>query len=1084
MRKRFPSGKISGPLCFALLLAGGASLVAPGALFSVVESDAKAGSLSSLTVESERLAVNTVIEELDGARSLLAPAVDTAWNAFRLEHGEWVAYLDTRSGRLESAEGEGIAWMPGAGNRLGKDGAGKADLAKLEGIARRFVAEKADLLGLNEKDLLLNSGRSGQVLDSLWYVDFDVRRAGIPIEGARVFFRVSHGNLIQFGLENVPPAGVAVPKTAISAERAREIVAGRIGGFEAGRDEIVEPWSLHLLPSAVRDDRFAQGFAFGKGYGLTSVWQLTFRREGEPGTWRARVDATSGELLSLADVNHYALATGGVVLNAPSAPDVTKAMPWTDLANTGFTNGSGRFTFTGAPLNSTLDGQFVRIVDSCGPISAGTGGPSGNLSFGASASGTDCTTPGFGGAGNTRSSRTTFYWVNRTKEVARGWLPSANWLFTSLRANVNLSQTCNAYWNGSTLNFFKSGGGCGNSGELPGVAIHEFGHGLDSNDGNGTAPELGTGESNSDLLAALMLHKSCIGEGFRPTACTGFGDACTSCTGVRDIDWARHASNTPHTVANFIQPRCPAADGYPGPCNREGHCESYVPSEAVWDFVNRDLPNQGLGSAAAWNLMERLWMTSRPTAGKSFTCNTGGSTWSSSGCNAGSLWKALRAADDDDGNLANGTPHGAALFIAFNRHGMACITDPGTAVTFAACTPPPTPGVTYSPDDEKVKLTVTGAGGGIVYDIYRNDLGCDAAFARISKNHSVSGTQDATVVNGQTYFYQVVAHPLGNEACASAPSACRSVVPNVPQLPFCNPPGAPSGLVATAISPTRIDLSWNPSPGAIRYRVFVGYSPTGPFTDYGTTTGTTFSNTGTLCNVAHYYFVRAEKADTCVSANSAMVSATTLPCPPCHKETLYWNGFESGTGLADWAIGSMLPGGAAKSWRGIQACAATLGEGIFRFGGPACTDDYATGVHAFAQPNGALGIPVPVGAEAPRLTFSHRRAFEAGMDGGLLYVSIDGGPYEAVPASAITSGGYDGTIGSSCAPEGTAGLPVWSGGSGAFTQTAVDLSGFCTLLHGGCGGHTLGIAFAAVTDCAGTDDGWFLDDVAVTACVP
>jgi hypothetical protein len=1074
-------GKVFAPVRFAFLVALGAAIGAPCVLSSQIAPDRKAGSLGAVAVESERFVLNPAIEELEGARSRLAPAVDAAWSAFRLEHGAWVGYLDLRSGRLESAEGEGIPWIPGSGNRLDAATVGIVDLAALEGIARRFVAEQEPLLGLDGKDLVLSSGRSGAVSDSLWYVDFDVRRAGIPIEGARVVFRVNHGNLIQFGLESVPPAGVAVPKVAISAEQAGKKVAERVGGLVPGRDEILDPGSLHLLPSAENDARFVEGFAYGEGYGLTAVWDLTFRRAGDLGTWRARVDATTGELLSLADVNRYAQATGGVVQSAPSAPDVVRAMPWADLSNVAFTNSNGRFDFSGTPLTSTLDGQFVNVLDTCGAISAGTGGPSGNLSFGSSASGTNCATPGFGGAGNTRSARTSFFWVNRAKEIARGWLPSVNWLFFTLRTNVNLSQTCNAYWSGSTLNFFKSGGGCNNSGELPGVAIHELGHGLDANDGNGESGERASGESNGDLLAALVLHKSCIGEGFRSTACTGSGDACTACTGVRDIDWARHTSNAPHTVANFVQPSCPAPEGYPGPCGREGHCESYVPSEAVWDFVNRDLPNQNLGGAAAWNLMERLWFVSRSTATKSFTCNTGTSTWSSSGCNVGSLWKALRAADDDDGNLANGTPHGAALFIAFNRHGMACISDPGTAVTFAACTPPPAPPLTLTPDDEKVKLSWGAPSGGAVYDVYRNDVGCDAGFVRISKNSSLSSGQDLTVVNGQTYFYQVVGHASGNEACASAPSPCRSVVPNVPQLPFCNPPDVPTGLTATAISPSEIDLSWNAATGAIRYRVFVGFSATGPFTDYGTTTGTTFRNTGTLCNVAHYYFVRAEKADTCVSANSATVTATTLPCPPCHKTILYSNDFETGTGLADWVRGSFA--GRPDSWRGIQSCAAASGAGIFRFGGLSCTDDYGIGAYSYAQPNGIAGIGIPYGSKAPRLTFSHRRAFEAGMDGALLSVSIDGGPYAPVPASAITSGGYDGTIGSSCAPEGTLDLPVWTGSSAGFTDTAVDLSGLCGDLRG-CGGHTLGLAFTAITDCAGTDDGWFLDDVAVSACVP
>ena len=56
---------------------------------------------------------------------------------------------------------------------------------------------------------------------------------------------------------------------------------------------------------------------------------------------------------------------------------------------------------------------------------------------------------------------------------SRGWLPSNSWINAKLTANVNLNQTCNAYWNGSSVNFFRSGGGCANTGELPGVSLHE-----------------------------------------------------------------------------------------------------------------------------------------------------------------------------------------------------------------------------------------------------------------------------------------------------------------------------------------------------------------------------------------------------------------------------------------------------------------------------------------------------------------------------------------------------------------------------------------------------------------------------------
>ncbi len=772
------------PLAVAAILGAGAWGAAPRPVAAQIAPTYQDGSLAALARQSDRLRPGIALEPMDKVRSTLAPAVDAAWSTFKQEHGAaWTAYLDARSGRIESAEGEGIPWIPGAGNRLGEltENAGKtSDLAALEGIARRFVDEQADLLGVDSKALVLSAGRSGKMAAYLWYVDFDVTRGGLPIEGARVVFRVNNGNLIQFGLENLPPADVPVPKVATTREQALQTVADSIGGFLSD-DQILDAGSLHLLPSAASDARFAEGFAFGRGYGLAAVWEVTFRREGDLGTWRARVDASRGELLEFLDLNHYAQAksTGGVVVGDPRLThDVVKAMPNADLSNATFTNSAGRFAPATGVLSSKLDGRYVRVSDRCGAILANTD-VTGNLPFGWQLSDTtDCQTSGIGGLGNTRSSRTAFYWANRAKEFARGWLPSLSWLWQKLTVNVNGSPTCNASWNGSSLNFFKQLLPCRNTGEVPGVVIHELAHGLDANDGNGTPAELATGESNGDVLAALMLHNSCIADGFRSADCSGFGDGCLNCFGVRDIDFARHESNTKHTVTNFVQPLCETSTTYRGPCGREGHCESIIPSEAVWDFVNRRLPNPG--GAAAWNTMERLWFLSRPTATQSFTCNNKQANWNADGCNIGSLWKVLRAADDDDGNLANGTPHGAALFRAFLDHGISCFSDPGTGITFSACTPPPTPVVTATPGDERVTLTWPNADSNqFSYDVYRNDLGCNAGFTRTDAGF-IDAITDTTVVNGQRYFYQVVGHRNGNEACASSPSACLQVVPNAP----------------------------------------------------------------------------------------------------------------------------------------------------------------------------------------------------------------------------------------------------------------------------------------------------------------
>ncbi|HTQ78845.1 MAG TPA: hypothetical protein VMM92_02530 [Thermoanaerobaculia bacterium] len=736
--------------------------------------------LSNLSFQSEALDVSQPIEAYDAVQSLVDTGIQGSWGNFRLNApAEWRASIDQRSGRIAFAEGGKIAWIPGHGNSLTlNDVAAVAnpvtrsiDLASMEKIARGFLGKVSDLLGVDPNSLVLNLGRSGQPAGHLWFVDFDVVKDGFVVEGARVLFRVNNGNLIQFGSEYLPSPGATVRPAKVSREKALAAVATYIGGFGSA-DAFLDSGSLHLLPVNLASTRSADGFDFGKGRGLAKVWQFTFHRDGVVGTWRARVDAASGDVLELSDINDYATAqvTGGIYQNSPTTgSEVVRPMPFANVSSGGFTNSAGLYNWTSGTVTSTLNGQYVKITDTCGAISQGSDA-SGNIAFGTS-TGTDCTTPGHGGAGNTHASREQFYQVNRIKEVGRGWLPSNTWLTQKLTVNVNLNQTCNAYWNGTTLNFFKSGGGCNNTGSIAGVSLHEYGHGLDQNDGTGTAPEGGTGESYADITATIALHSSCVGPGFLGSNCAGYGNACTSCTGVRDLDYAKHSSGTPATVGNFTQPKCSAGSG---PCRKEVHCESYVPSEAVWDFANRDLPGPGTGPA--WTILDRLWYLSRNTATSSFTCHRG-TTYTSDGCGAGNWWKVMRAVDDDDGNLTNGTPHGGALYAAFNRHGIACTTDAGASVTHAGCTPPATPTLTVTGGSNSAALSWT-ASGSSVYDVFRNEFGCNAGFTKISSGGSATSLTDSAVANGITYYYQVTAFPSGNEACASTPSTCITVTPH------------------------------------------------------------------------------------------------------------------------------------------------------------------------------------------------------------------------------------------------------------------------------------------------------------------
>jgi hypothetical protein len=168
--------------------------------------------LSSLAFTNDKLIVSEPIESFEDVESVLSPGLRNGWAAFRLgANVEWRSAVDKRTGQIAIAEGGGVAWVPGRGNALTNDdiapflgGRKKPDLAVVDAIARNYLPRVAALLGVNPSMLVLNHGRSGQPADHVWFVDYDVVRDGLTIEGARVVFRANNGNLVQFGTENLP----------------------------------------------------------------------------------------------------------------------------------------------------------------------------------------------------------------------------------------------------------------------------------------------------------------------------------------------------------------------------------------------------------------------------------------------------------------------------------------------------------------------------------------------------------------------------------------------------------------------------------------------------------------------------------------------------------------------------------------------------------------------------------------------------------------------------------------------------------------------------------------------------------------
>ena len=329
-----------------------------------------------------------------------------------------------------------------------------------------------------------------------------------------------------------------------------------------------------------------------------------------------------------------------------------------------------------------------------------------------------------------------------------------------------------------------SGGGCRNTGEIAAVFDHEWGHGLDYHDTNGTASV--ASESYADIAAIYRLQQSCVGYGFWWTYDNGCGmtsdgtgyngdngqtsPACElDCSGVRGTDYAKHAGGVPDTPANFSCTKCQSGAG---PCGMEVHCDAMTASEAAWDFAARDLQAApfSLDANTAFMIGNKTFYQGSGNVGNWQTC-TCPST--SNGCGATNAYLQWLAADDDNGNLNDGTPHMTALYAAWNRHAIACATP--TPVN-SGCAGAPA-ALVATPGSNQVGLNWSAVAGASNYWVLRGEgfAGCDFSKANIA---TVAGTTytDTQVENGRDYYYSVVA--VGSSsACYSPQSACKHAAP-------------------------------------------------------------------------------------------------------------------------------------------------------------------------------------------------------------------------------------------------------------------------------------------------------------------
>jgi hypothetical protein len=449
---------------------------------------------------------------------------------------------------------------------------------------------------------------------------------GVPVLSgfANVLFDV-HGNLLSVDTTGLP---------FLAGFDTRPSLTGAEGKGRAAQHFVS---TTGLPPTEVREAELVIEQAeveAGKLRAPRLAWQVEVSHQADgavPEAYAVRVDARNGEILSSRTLVHHfdvsgnvkALATPGAFPDSATNPETQQNMPYvtvTSAQGNATADANGDFTIVGAsaPLQATVrfDGTYATTTNqgtSKYTLTTTLGSASGNQVLMNPAAATLYT-----------AEANAFLWIGLMRDWLKGLNPSDPQTEFLALANCNLAQTCNAFFDGGSVNFYQSGGGCTNT-AYSSVVLHEMGHWYNVRYGSGNGSD-GFGEGNADNFSTYILDDPIVGHDFCGVGCN-----------VRD------ANNT----LQFC------GDNNPG-CHGGVHANGQVLMGALWKVRTR-LKN-ALGSSAG-----------QATANALF------SAWMN-GYNDGQIktiievhWLTL---DDDDGNIDNGTPNYTHIDNGFKDQGF------------------------------------------------------------------------------------------------------------------------------------------------------------------------------------------------------------------------------------------------------------------------------------------------------------------------------------------------------------------------------------------------------------------------------
>ena len=510
-----------------------------------------------------------------------------------------------------------------------------ADAAIAEAAARRFLATHLAVLapGARVADFELVSNQLSGTGD-VRSVGFVQRAGGVRVLGGAIGLSFKRDRLALVSSTALPHVSAHV--TAPAQRLAPGVVAARAAAWLAAEGHAVAALApAHAFAPAL-PERVIVPVVRPRRAGAAP--DITYRvaeqvtvasTTAAPGRWDVWLDAADGAPIARRTQLHF--ATGTVLFDvADRWPGSTRsARPASfaahrigdDAATAGL---DGTITWAGdasAEVGLGVRGPYVAITNRAGSLAAQTMtlAPGGTLTW-------SMADDEFGDA-----QLTAFVHAAVVKEFARTHFdPNLPWLDEQLSVTVNEAQTCNAYSTGDDIHFFRASAlsavnGCENTARLADVVYHEFGHSLHFNaiiEGVGQW-DGALSEGMSDALAMLITGDHGMGRGFRRTNAP-----------LRDLNPVGRELRWPDDVTGQV------------------HADGEIIGGTLWDLgVALDAK---LGPAAGQAKAREIYYGILQRAS-----------------DIPSSYAEALLADDDDGDLSNGTPNQCEIDAAFGAHGLA-----------------------------------------------------------------------------------------------------------------------------------------------------------------------------------------------------------------------------------------------------------------------------------------------------------------------------------------------------------------------------------------------------------------------------